>query len=73
MKKKIKGFAASIGITPLIMMDKDVSKESNMENLVDEEASTRLRKAMYGSANYRRAMQFMLKKFDEHKVLENVW
>lgn len=55
------------------MMDKDASKESNMENLVDEEASARLRKAMYGSSNYRKAMKFMLKKFDEHRVLENVW
>lgn len=42
-----------------------------MESLVDEEASAKLRKAMYGSANYRKAMEFMLKKFDEHKVLDN--
>lgn len=54
-------------------MDKDASKESNIENLADEETSARLRKAMYGSANYRKAMEFMLKKFDENKVLENVW
>lgn len=52
------------------MMDKEASKESNMENLMDEEASARLRKAMYGSVNYRKAMQLMLKKFDEHKVLD---
>ncbi len=53
-------------------MDKEASKESNMENLMDEEASARLRKAMYGSPNYRKAMEFMLKRFDEHKVLDNV-
>lgn len=68
-----KGFVSSIAITPLIMMDKDASKESNMENLMDEEVSARLRRAMYGSPNYRKAMEFMLRKFDEHNVLENVW
>lgn len=38
---------------------------------MDEETSARLRKTMYGSPNYRKAMEFMLKKFDEHKVLDN--
>ncbi|XP_037031965.1 uncharacterized protein LOC119071237 [Bradysia coprophila] len=78
VKKEIRsrefyGFSSSIGITPIIMMDKEASKESSMENLIDEEASARLRNAMYGSQNYRKAMEFMLKKFDDHKVLENIW
>ncbi|KAJ6649395.1 hypothetical protein Bhyg_04629 [Pseudolycoriella hygida] len=66
------GFGASIGVTPIVMMEKNVSKGSNIENLVDEDASARLRKAMYGSASYRRAMECMLRKFDQHKVLDIV-
>lgn len=73
LSREFYGFAASIGITPLIMMDKKASKESSMDTLVDKEASARLRNAMYKSPNYRKAMEFMLKKFDEHNVLENIW
>lgn len=66
------GFMASVGILPLVLMDKETSQSSNMESLSDETAAIKLRNSMYNNPNYVRTMKYILKRFDEHNVFVNV-
>ena len=66
------GFTSAIGILPLLMMNKEASKNSNIENLADENASEKIRQLIYNEPNYVEAMQALTKYFDDNKVFDRV-
>lgn len=66
------GFMAAVGILPIVLLDKEASKNSSLEAMGDADASIKLRHAMYFGDSYQRAMKFMLPRFDEHHVLDSL-
>lgn len=66
----ILGVFASVGMLPLILLDKEVAKESNIEAYQDKELAAKLRNQSYTSIKYQTALKFLLKRFDNLGVLD---
>lgn len=64
------GFMASVGVLPIVLMNKEVSQSSNMESLTDKNAATKLREAMYNDPNYVRSMKYIIKRFDDNNTFK---
>lgn len=66
------GFMAAIGVLPIVLLDAESSKESNLEALADADAGARIRHAMYFGSNFQNAMKFLLPKFEQSNVLDKL-
>lgn len=64
------GFMAAVGILPIVLLDKEASKDSNFETIGDADAGAKLRHAMYFGENFQRAMKHSLPIFDRNNVLD---
>lgn len=61
-----------MGILPFVVLHKEASEESNFENLGDEQESEKQRTAMYSNEYYQNAIKPILRRFDEHHVLDEL-
>lgn len=59
------GFMASVGILPIVMMDKETAKAANLESLTGDETAAKIRTAMYNNPIYVQAMKHIIKRFDK--------
>lgn len=66
------GFMAAVGILPIVLLDKEASKDSNLEAMGDADAGAKLRHAMYFGENFQRAMKYLLPAFDRNNVLDSL-
>lgn len=60
------GFMASVGILPIVLMDKETAKDANMESLTCDETAAKMRIAMYNNPIYVQAMKYIVKRFDKY-------
>lgn len=59
------GFMASVGILPIVLMDKETAKDANMESLSGDETAAKMRNAMYNNPIYVQAMKHIVKRFEK--------
>lgn len=59
------GFMASVGILPMVVMDKETAKDANLESLSNDETAANMRIAMYNNPVYVQAMKHIVKRFDK--------
>lgn len=77
LQKEIKrceyyGFMAAVGILPILILNKDASEESHLDKMGDEEQGKKIRQAMYLNSSYQIAIKPILKRFDEHNILDDL-
>lgn len=74
-RKKIKilyNFFQALGVLPLVVLNKEASEDSSFENLGDEQDSEKHRIAMYTNDFYQSAIKPILRRFDEHQLLDEL-
>lgn len=62
----------ALGILPIVVLDKRSSEDSNIENMCDEQESEKQRIAMYTNDFYQNAIKPILRRFDDHKLLDEL-
>lgn len=66
------GLMAALGILPLVVLHKEASENSNFESMGDEQESEKHRVAMYTNGFYQNAIKPILRRFDEHQLLDDL-
>lgn len=64
------GLMAALVILPFVVLHEEASENSNFENLCDEQESEKHRVAMYTNHCYQNAIKPILRRFDEHQLLD---
>lgn len=72
LNREFYGFMAAVGVLPIVLLDKETSKNSNLEAMGDEDAGAKLRHAMYFGEKFQHAMKFLLPIFDRNNVLDKL-
>lgn len=66
------GLMAACNILPFVVLNKEASGDSSFENLGDEQESEKQQTAMYTNHLYENAIKPILRRFDEHKILDEL-
>ena len=61
---------ASVGVLPIVVMERKENVESSLENLQDEEKSKNLRKIQMQGKMFQEAIKPILKRFNDEGVLD---